>query len=174
MTSLRQALLLPINGGVVSLVGAGGKTSLMFKLARELSMAGEPVLTTTTTKILEPSRDQSAHLILSNSVSNMLKQAKELAKEIRISINNLRAKVVETAGFPSYLDYLLDYVRHVDEDGNMVDDENTHYGDPLSPEAWSQLIERAADLQKQRAQHGTSLLQDALKETGFWLFWFVS
>jgi len=77
MTSLREGLMLE-GGGVVSLVGAGGKTSLMFKLARELSMAGEPVLTTTTTKIFEPARDQSVYVILSGSVSNILDQAKEL------------------------------------------------------------------------------------------------
>jgi len=39
---------------VVSLVGAGGKTTLMFRLAKELSLSGKKVVTTTTTKILEP------------------------------------------------------------------------------------------------------------------------
>lgn len=38
---------------VISLVGAGGKTSLMQALANELSMNGSTVITTTTTKILE-------------------------------------------------------------------------------------------------------------------------
>jgi probable selenium-dependent hydroxylase accessory protein YqeC len=36
---------------VVSLVGGGGKTTLMFALARELVTAGRPVITTTTTRI---------------------------------------------------------------------------------------------------------------------------
>ena len=58
MASLREGLKLE-KGGVVSLVGAGGKTSLMFRLARELSIAGDAVLTTTTTKIFEPSGDQT-------------------------------------------------------------------------------------------------------------------
>ena len=39
---------------VISLVGAGGKTTLMFRLAKELSLRGKKVVTTTTTKILEP------------------------------------------------------------------------------------------------------------------------
>ena len=64
MTSLRQALMLG-DGGVISLVGAGGKTSLMFKLAHELSRTGGSVLTTTTTKILEPEPDQSSCVIVS-------------------------------------------------------------------------------------------------------------
>jgi len=77
MVSLREGLMLE-GGGVVSLVGGGGKTSLMFKLARELSMAGDAVLTTTTTKIFEPSRDQTGGVILSGSVPNILDRADEL------------------------------------------------------------------------------------------------
>jgi probable selenium-dependent hydroxylase accessory protein YqeC len=77
MASLREGLMLQ-GGGVISLVGAGGKTSLMFRLARELSIAGETVLTTTTTKIFEPSSDQSACVVLSESVTNILARAGEL------------------------------------------------------------------------------------------------
>ena len=40
--------------GVISLIGAGGKTSLMFKLAKELSQLKHRVLTTTTKKIFLP------------------------------------------------------------------------------------------------------------------------
>ncbi|MDP4727274.1 MAG: selenium cofactor biosynthesis protein YqeC [Desulfobacterales bacterium] len=74
MVSLREGLMLE-GGGVVSLVGGGGKTSLMFKLARELSMAGDTVLTTTTTKIFEPTRDQTSCVILSDSAKSILEQA---------------------------------------------------------------------------------------------------
>jgi probable selenium-dependent hydroxylase accessory protein YqeC len=80
MVSLREGLMLE-GGGVVSLVGGGGKTGLMFRLARELSMAGDTVLTTTTTKIFEPSRDQAACVILSGSVPDILDRADELLDE---------------------------------------------------------------------------------------------
>ena len=79
MVSLREGLLLG-DRGVISLVGAGGKTSLMFKLAHELALAGEPVLTTTTTKIYEPLPEQSINLIISGSVSRMLEQAQKALK----------------------------------------------------------------------------------------------
>lgn len=46
--------LLPGKPGVVSLVGSGGKTSLMFALASLLQRQGQKVLTTTTTKIYPP------------------------------------------------------------------------------------------------------------------------
>ncbi|MBW1713289.1 MAG: putative selenium-dependent hydroxylase accessory protein YqeC [Deltaproteobacteria bacterium] len=39
---------------LVSLVGAGGKTSLMSALARELSLTGQRVVVTTTTRIFKP------------------------------------------------------------------------------------------------------------------------
>lgn len=80
MATLRQGLMLGKNG-VISLVGGGGKTSLMFKLAHELARSGETVLTTTTTKIFKPTRDQSAALILSPSASSILDKAGPLLQK---------------------------------------------------------------------------------------------
>ena len=80
MVSLRDALMLG-EGGVISLVGAGGKTSLMFRLAHELEKAGDRVLTTTTTKIYEPSAEQSGGLIVSGPVHTTLKEARILLKD---------------------------------------------------------------------------------------------
>ena len=77
MMSLRQALMLG-DRGVVSLVGAGGKTSLLFKLAHELSLAGASVLTTTTTKIYEPPPDTSPCVVVSDSITKLLDDARSL------------------------------------------------------------------------------------------------
>jgi probable selenium-dependent hydroxylase accessory protein YqeC len=49
---------------VVCLVGAGGKTTLMFRLAKELSLSGKKVVTTTTTKILEPAPEEARSLFI--------------------------------------------------------------------------------------------------------------
>jgi len=49
---------------VISLVGAGGKTTLMFRLAKELSLGGKKVITTTTTKILEPAPGETGSLFV--------------------------------------------------------------------------------------------------------------
>ena len=49
---------------MISLVGAGGKTSLMFRLASELVHQGRRVITTTTTRILEPSPEESSCLFI--------------------------------------------------------------------------------------------------------------
>jgi probable selenium-dependent hydroxylase accessory protein YqeC len=49
---------------IISLVGAGGKTTLMFRLAEELVREGKKVITTTTTKIMEPSTEESPCLLI--------------------------------------------------------------------------------------------------------------
>ena len=49
---------------VIALVGAGGKTALMYALAGEIRREGRTVVTTTTTKIFPPRPDQAPHLIL--------------------------------------------------------------------------------------------------------------
>jgi probable selenium-dependent hydroxylase accessory protein YqeC len=41
-------------GGVISIIGGGGKTTLMERLAREILVRGETVLVTTTTRIMMP------------------------------------------------------------------------------------------------------------------------
>jgi len=107
MVPLREAITLE-KGGVVSFVGAGGKTSLMFRIARELSNAGESVLTTTTTKIMMPSKDQSPHVILSDSFEEVLDKARPLIKNnLHISAASQRtdSTVEKIAGFePEVID----------------------------------------------------------------------
>jgi probable selenium-dependent hydroxylase accessory protein YqeC len=58
---------------VISLAGAGGKTTLMFCLAKELFLAGKKVVTTTTTKILEPASGETVSLFI-NLDEEKLKQ----------------------------------------------------------------------------------------------------
>lgn len=58
---------------VISLVGAGGKTSLMFALGNELSTKRKGTLLTTTTKIWEPAPSPSFALFLSEQISEMKK-----------------------------------------------------------------------------------------------------
>ena len=50
-------------GEIVSLVGGGGKTTLMFALAQELTSGGQSVITTTTTRIFEPSASDTCLIV---------------------------------------------------------------------------------------------------------------
>jgi probable selenium-dependent hydroxylase accessory protein YqeC len=52
---------------IISLVGGGGKTTLMYALAKELSDKGNRVITTTTTRIFPPEISQSPLLIIDNN-----------------------------------------------------------------------------------------------------------
>ncbi len=74
MATLREGLNLE-RSGVVSLVGAGGKTTLMFRLAEELAREGGFVLSTTTTKIFFPTSKQAPVLILEESPQDVLARA---------------------------------------------------------------------------------------------------
>lgn len=71
MMTLKEALDIK-PGEVISLVGGGGKTTLMFALARELASAGNRVITTTTTKILEPLSSETPLLLLEADEQEMI------------------------------------------------------------------------------------------------------
>lgn len=65
--SLTASLASAIGAGqrdLVSIVGAGGKSSLMYGLARELASTGYKVLATTTTKIFYPSAEQADCVVI--------------------------------------------------------------------------------------------------------------
>jgi len=69
---LKEALDIKL-GEVISLVGGGGKTTLMFALARELASSGSCVVTTTTTKIFEPLPSQTPFLLLGTDEEKMIR-----------------------------------------------------------------------------------------------------
>lgn len=73
---LKEALDIK-RGEVISLVGGGGKTSLMFALARELSESGKSVITTTTTRIEEPSPEQTEMLIVEADGDRLMALARQ-------------------------------------------------------------------------------------------------
>ena len=58
-------------GEVISFVGAGGKTTAMYRLGRELAAQGWRVITTTTTMIRPPSPKQAEAL---EKMANLLEQ----------------------------------------------------------------------------------------------------
>lgn len=75
--SVSEALLLE-TGGIVSLVGAGGKTTLLFRLAQELALEGQRVLVTTTTHMCRPNPGQVAAVLLSPDPEEILEEARAL------------------------------------------------------------------------------------------------
>ena len=74
--TLKEALGLK-KGKMVSLIGAGGKTTTLFFLARELWEEGGKVLVTTTTKIFKPAKPHVHKLFL---VQNLKALVRELTR----------------------------------------------------------------------------------------------
>ncbi|MBJ6727118.1 putative selenium-dependent hydroxylase accessory protein YqeC [Geomonas sp. Red875] len=70
-----EKLLFSQPQGILALTGAGGKTSLMFHLARLLAESGRRVLTTTTTSILLPRPEQSETVLLERNPERVLREA---------------------------------------------------------------------------------------------------
>ncbi len=116
--NLQEALCLG-DRGVVSLVGAGGKSSLMYSLARELVAAGKRVLTTTTTKIFMPSSVESPVTILSKIPEEIIEKAEILLGEnshltvgseylqIHDKLNGLEPSVIEYIRHANLFDFII-------------------------------------------------------------------
>jgi probable selenium-dependent hydroxylase accessory protein YqeC len=66
------------NSEVVSLIGAGGKTTTLLHLAKELRDAGKKVLVTTTTKIFKPSKPHVDKLFIVEDLDALLRETANL------------------------------------------------------------------------------------------------
>lgn len=86
MAQLTELLNLPPQS-LISLVGAGGKTTTMYTLASELAWEGRRVITTTTTNIYFPGPGETDTLIVSAEASRLLKMVSDAwAQHRRITV----------------------------------------------------------------------------------------
>ena len=63
---------------MVALIGAGGKTTTLFRLAKELFDDGDKVLVTTTTKIFKPTKPHIQRLFLVQEVLALLEESRSI------------------------------------------------------------------------------------------------
>jgi probable selenium-dependent hydroxylase accessory protein YqeC len=75
--SLNDALSVE-RGRITALIGAGGKTTTLFHLARELRNGGRKVLVTTTTKIFKPTKPHVDRLFLVQDVDAFRQKMAEI------------------------------------------------------------------------------------------------
>jgi molybdenum cofactor cytidylyltransferase len=86
---------------VVSLVGAGGKTSTMYRLAHELAAARLKVVSTTTTKMGAPTRDQTSCFIVAANRAGLLEQVRQaLQVERHVTVASAQHDAEKFAGVP--------------------------------------------------------------------------
>ena len=77
-------------GDMAGLIGAGGKTTTMFRLAQELRKEGRKVLLTTTTKIFKPNKPHVDRLFLVEDVAALAEACAAIAPPVIISVLPLR------------------------------------------------------------------------------------
>jgi probable selenium-dependent hydroxylase accessory protein YqeC len=80
MPVLSDILDLPLRP-LISIVGAGGKTTTMYTLASELAQRGKRVITTTTTNIYFPKEDETDTLIVAAETPTLLKMVNAAWKQ---------------------------------------------------------------------------------------------
>lgn len=72
--------------GIISFVGGGGKTTLMFRIAEELAGSDERILVTTTTKIFAPDSARYPHRILTTSRQELQEKAEVSYRRSKIIV----------------------------------------------------------------------------------------
>ena len=68
---------------LISLVGAGGKTTTMYTLAREMAERGQRVITTTTTNIFFPDKGQTDAFVVAENPSTLLRAVQSIPARYR-------------------------------------------------------------------------------------------
>jgi probable selenium-dependent hydroxylase accessory protein YqeC len=96
-------------GEMAALIGAGGKTTTMFRLAKELRDQGWKVLVTTTTKIFKPSKPHIDRLFLVDDAEALARTCRAIAAPVVIGAGASVSQDGKLFGLPApWLDQLND------------------------------------------------------------------
>ena len=102
---------LGIRKGITTFIGAGGKTSTIMQLAKELHGCGKTVIVTTTTKMYMPTKEQMYHVLL-DPTEEAIEQAVANAGIIAIGGGEKEGKLQSISealvgSLVQYADYVL-------------------------------------------------------------------
>jgi len=107
MSSLTDLIDLPAKS-LISIVGAGGKTTTMYTLAGELAQRGKRVITTTTTQIFFPGPGETDTLIVAAEMPSILKLASAALKQHhRVTVAAAPGRSTKLAGLGPEQPYQL-------------------------------------------------------------------
>lgn len=99
--------------GIVALVGGGGKTSLMWRLASELAKKNKKVLVTTTTHIMPPV-DESKHLLVTDDLDKAVMTVQKKLKNGQIFTLGTGFKGEKLVGIdPDWVERLAGFVDYI-------------------------------------------------------------
>jgi len=88
-------------GNMAALIGAGGKTTTMFRLAKELREEGCKVLVTTTTKIFKPNKPHVDRLFLVENVAALSEACAAIAPPVVIGAGAAITEEGKLIGLPA-------------------------------------------------------------------------
>lgn len=124
----------------IALVGGGGKTSVMFRLAHELTSAGKKVISTTTTHIITPTEKETPCLIVESDEDVLIQrliQALSVHKHVTLALaqdNDNKLKGLS----PEMLDQIqalnvADYVINEADGAGCKPIKAPRHGEPIIP-----------------------------------------
>ncbi|MCZ6626236.1 MAG: selenium cofactor biosynthesis protein YqeC [Deltaproteobacteria bacterium] len=99
MMTLKEALGLK-KGEMLSLIGAGGKTTTLFRLADELCQEGSKVLITTTTKIFKPTKPHVHKLYLAQDLDALLSELAKIKEPVILGVGSGLDETGKLVGLP--------------------------------------------------------------------------
>jgi len=103
---LHQALDIRL-GEMAALIGAGGKTTTMFRLAQELRAEGKKILATTTTKIYKPRKPHVDRLFLVDDIDSFIELCRDIPSPAVLGAGTSVGPDEKLSGLPSaWLDRL--------------------------------------------------------------------
>ena len=146
MAAHRPLLLdcLDIDDGtrVIALVGAGGKTSLMYLLAWEMGLCGDRIVTTTTTKIRPPETSQSPLLILVDDAPDLKNLPSSLCQYGHVTVGSSLLSEGKVDGInEEIVNRCLQSANRV-----IIEADGANGRSVKAPEAWEPVIPSFTDL----------------------------
>jgi probable selenium-dependent hydroxylase accessory protein YqeC len=106
------------NHKVISLVGGGGKTTLMFALARELVSYERQVITTTTTKIYKPSHLESPRILISEFDEKIIEAF--LQNTIKLKHITIASEILTSGKLKGITPGLIDKLAKLDQVSHII------------------------------------------------------
>lgn len=139
---LLKAFEIPKRYRIVSLTGAGGKTTLMLALAQEAVAAGLTVVTTTTTKIFPPEPHQSPKLLLTRDGLTVSYLADQLKEKRHVTVGHAMLDSGKIEGIPTQI------VRLCADTADLVivEADGAAHKPVKAPESWEPVIVPFTDL----------------------------
>ncbi len=127
----------------VAITGAGGKTTLMFELARQYVERGKTVITTTTTHIFAPSAAQSPFTVLACLDPELSTAAQALRKLMHVTIGlDVDSASGKLRGVPPRLAQRFGDLADV----TIIEADGAAGCSIKAPEAWEPVIPACVDL----------------------------